>query len=210
MRRLLNPPPSLSPVQIYLRSLRGTKRLKKWPEHRALLLPGVNEAMAVDMVLQEQLLYLSDAGLASVSTLRLSGSTLTQTRRLLQLPRDVVTALAVDWVTRNLYWSSRSQQALHVTSADGRYTTALLGGEIGSTASIALHPLTGRMCFTSMGRAGWGGKAAPQVDCAFMDGFNRTVLWGNAAIPTSLTFSNKGTQLYWADIGEISICLVFC
>ncbi|XP_031414479.1 low-density lipoprotein receptor-related protein 2 isoform X2 [Clupea harengus] len=194
----------LSPTtvtQIYLRSLRGTKRLKKWPEHRALLLPGVNEAMAVDMVLQEQLLYLSDAGLASVSTLRLSGSTLTQTRRLLQLPRDVVTALAVDWVTRNLYWSSRSQQALHVTSADGRYTTALLGGEIGSTASIALHPLTGRMCFTSMGRAGWGGKAAPQVDCAFMDGFNRTVLWGNAAIPTSLTFSNKGTQLYWADIG---------
>ncbi|PWS21089.1 hypothetical protein DKP78_25420, partial [Enterococcus faecium] len=59
-----------------------------------------------------------------------------------------------------------------------------------------------RMCFTAMGRAGGKGKAALQVDCAFMDGANRTVLWPYTDSPTSLTFSNKGSQLYWADIGK--------
>ncbi|KAL2087738.1 hypothetical protein ACEWY4_016566 [Coilia grayii] len=189
-------------TQIYLRSLRGSKGLKKWPEHRALLLPGVNEAMAVDMVMRERLLYLSDAGLASVTTLRLSGSALTQSRHLLQLPEDVVTALAVDWVTRNLYWSSRAQPAVHVTSADGRYSTMLLTADVSSTVSIALHPPTGRMCFTATtAQAGGRGKAAAQVDCTHMDGFNRTVLWRNAATPISLSFSNMGTRLYWAEIG---------
>ncbi|KAG5261796.1 hypothetical protein AALO_G00288490 [Alosa alosa] len=194
----------LSPTtvtQIYLRGLRGAKDLKKWPEHRALLLPRMNEAMAMDMVMKERLLYLSDAGLASVSTLKLSGSSLTQTRHLLQLPGDVVTALAVDWVTQNLYWSSRAQPAVHVTTADGRYTTELLVAS-GHTISIALHPPTGRMCFTATGRAGGRGKDVLQVDCAFMDGANRTVLWADAAIATSLTFSNKGSKLYWADIGK--------
>ncbi|XP_076158573.1 uncharacterized protein lrp13b [Alosa pseudoharengus] len=194
----------LSPTtvtQIYLRGLRGAKDLKKWPEHRALLLPRMNEAMAMDMVMKERLLYLSDAGLASVSTLKLSGSSLTQTRHLLQLPGDVVTALAVDWVTQNLYWSSRAQPAVHVTTADGRYTTELLVAS-GHTISIALHPPTGRMCFTATGRAGGRGKDVLQVECAFMDGANRTVLWADAAIATSLTFSNKGSQLYWADIGK--------
>lgn len=186
-----------------MRGLRGAKGLKKWAEHRALLLPRVNEATAMDMVMQERLLYLSDAGLASVSTLKLSGSSLTPTGRLLHLPGDVVTALAIDWVTKNLYWSSRAQSAVHVTSSDGRYTTAILVADIGHTISIALHPPSGRMCFTAMGRAGGKGKAALQVDCAFMDGANRTVLWPYTDSPTSLTFSNKGAQLYWADIGEI-------
>lgn len=167
-----------------------------------MLLPRVNEATAMDMAMQERLLYLSDAGLSSVSTLKQSGSSLTPTGRLLQLPGDVVTALAVDWVTQNLYWSSRAQPAVHVTSSDGRYTTTLLG-DVGRTISIALHPPSGRMCFTATGRAGGRGKAAPQVECAFMDGANRTVLWPDPDIPTSLTFSNKGAQLYWADVGEI-------
>ncbi|XP_062383968.1 low-density lipoprotein receptor-related protein 2-like isoform X2 [Sardina pilchardus] len=196
----------LSPTtvtQIYLRGLRGAKGLKKWPEHRALLLPRVNEAVAMDMATQQRLLYLSDAGLDSVSTLKLSGSSLTPTRHLLQLPGDVVTALAVDWVTQNLYWSSRGRPAVHVTSADGRYTTDLLAASGHDIAiSIALHPPTGRMCFTATGRAGGRGKAPLHVDCAFMDGANRTLLWADADIPTSLTFSNKGSQLYWADIGK--------
>lgn len=39
---------------------------------------------------------------------------------------DSVTALAVDWVTSNLYWSSTERPDLHVTSRYNGYTTSLL------------------------------------------------------------------------------------
>lgn len=39
---------------------------------------------------------------------------------------DSVAALAVDWVTSNLYWSSTKKPDLHVTSRAGGHTAALL------------------------------------------------------------------------------------
>lgn len=43
---------------------------------------------------------------------------------------ESVTALAVDWVTSNLYWSSTERPDLHVTSRHGGYTTSLLQGSL--------------------------------------------------------------------------------
>lgn len=43
---------------------------------------------------------------------------------------DSVTALAVDWVTSNLYWSSIERPDLHVTSHYNSYTTSLLQGSL--------------------------------------------------------------------------------
>lgn len=39
-------------------------------------------------------------------------------------------ALAVDWVTSNLYWSSSKKPDLHVTSRYHGYTTLLLQGAL--------------------------------------------------------------------------------
>lgn len=39
-------------------------------------------------------------------------------------------ALAVDWVTSNLYWSSTKKSDLHVTSRRDGYTTLLLQGAL--------------------------------------------------------------------------------
>lgn len=39
---------------------------------------------------------------------------------------DSVAALAVDWVTSNLYWSSSKKPELHVTSRAQGHTAALL------------------------------------------------------------------------------------
>lgn len=44
-------------------------------------------------------------------------------------------ALAVDWVTSNLYWSSSQKPSLHVTSPLGSYTTLLLQGALKVTAA---------------------------------------------------------------------------
>ncbi|KAL0963286.1 hypothetical protein UPYG_G00352180 [Umbra pygmaea] len=191
----------LSPTavtRIYLRTMHAGVGLKHWPDHSVLLLPGVKQATGLDVSLQESTLYVADASQGSVDLLKQSDWVLTLTSRLMTLQDDMVTALAVDWVTLNLYWSSMTQPDLHVTSRQ-QHTVALLQPGLQGTISIALHPPTARLCFTAVGRV--NGRSQPQVDCAFMDGSVRKLIWKKAVMPTSLTFSSEGTRLYWTDIG---------
>ncbi|XP_026129087.1 low-density lipoprotein receptor-related protein 2-like [Carassius auratus] len=199
----------LSPTmitQIFTKSLQAGLGLKTWPEHRALTLPAVNQASDFDLLLKDRTVSVADAGRGSVAQLKLSSSGFTPIGHLLQLKGDLLTALAVDWVTRNLYWSSVKSPQLYVTSPGGKYTSLVLQAELEGTVSIALHPPTGRLCFTAVGRR--AAQTLPQVDCAHMDGNNRTLLWSKAKMPASLAFSEKGTTLYWADVGNEMISSV--
>ncbi|XP_052464686.1 low-density lipoprotein receptor-related protein 2 isoform X3 [Carassius gibelio] len=193
----------LSPTvitQVFTKGLETEVGMKTWPEHRALTLPAVNEASDFDLLLEDRTVSVADAGRGSVAQLKLSSSGFTPIGHVLQLKGDLVTALAVDWVTRNLYWSSVKSPQLYVTSPGGKYTSLVLQAELEGRVSIALHPPTGRLCFTAVGRR--GPQSLPQLDCAHMDGNNRTLLWSKAKMPVSLAFSEKGTTLYWADIGN--------
>ncbi|XP_026107547.1 low-density lipoprotein receptor-related protein 2-like isoform X3 [Carassius auratus] len=193
----------LSPTmitQIFTKSLQAGLGLKTWPEHRALTLPAVNQASDFDLLLKDRTVSVADAGRGSVAQLKLSSSGFTPIGHVLQLKGDLLTALAVDWVTRNLYWSSVKSPQLYVTSPGGKYTSLVLQAELEGTVSIALHPPTGRLCFTAVRRR--AAQTLPQVDCAHMDGNNRTLLWSKAKMPASLAFSEKGTTLYWADVGN--------
>ncbi|XP_064873189.1 low-density lipoprotein receptor-related protein 2-like [Oncorhynchus nerka] len=192
----------LSPTavtQIYLSTIHNGVGLKRLPEHHIWSLPWVHQASWMDLAVQERNLYLADAAQGSVDLLKLSSSGLTPDSRVLNLQDDTVMALAVDWVTLNLYWSSRKQPDLHVTTTRGQHTAPLLQLGLQGTTSIALHPPSGRLCFTALGQVNV--RSLPQVACAFMDGRSQKLLWRKAVMPTSLLFSNKGTLLYWADIG---------
>ncbi|XP_052317282.1 low-density lipoprotein receptor-related protein 2-like isoform X2 [Oncorhynchus keta] len=188
----------LSPTvvtQIYLQTMHSAVGLKSWPEHLALPLPNVNEAAMLDYTLQDQTLYLADSGQSSVVLFKLKETGLVPRGQFLQLKGDTVTALALDWITLSVYWSSTKQPRLQVTSSSGEHTAVLIQ-DIGSLESIALHPLSGRLCFTNLAKQGEGA----QVECAHMDGVKRAPVWKDAFQPTSLTFSNKGNEIYWADI----------
>nr|XP_046146668.1 low-density lipoprotein receptor-related protein 1B-like isoform X7 [Oncorhynchus gorbuscha] len=192
----------LSPTevtQIYLSTIHNGVGLKRLPEHHIWSLPWAHQASGLDLAVQERNLYLADAAQGSVDLLKLSSSGLTPDSRVLNLQDDTVMALAVDWVTLNLYWSSRKQPDLHVTTTRGQHTAPLLQLGLQGTTSIALHPPSGRLCFTALGQVNV--RSLPQVACAFMDGRSQKLLWRKAVMPTSLLFSNKGTRLYWADIG---------
>ncbi|XP_068561732.1 low-density lipoprotein receptor-like [Cebidichthys violaceus] len=198
----------LSPTTVYQIHLNSMRRdgvaLKKMPRGRALALPGVTEASGLDLSIQDLSLYVADAGQRSVDVLKLSDSMsrqgLTPAGQILKLKDDEVTALAVDWVTSNLYWSSAARPDLHVTSRQEGYTTLLLQGSLKCTTSIALHPPSGLLCYTTIVAA--EGKSQTELGCAWMDGRNKAVLWRKSSIPTSLVFSNHGTTIYWADTGE--------
>ncbi|XP_073770596.1 uncharacterized protein si:dkey-88l16.3 isoform X2 [Danio rerio] len=193
-------------TQIFTKSMQSEVGLKQWPNHRSLPLLGVSEASDFDMLLQDRSITLADASVGSVSQLGLRSSGFSPIGLVLQLKGDILSALALDWVTKNLYWSSMKRPELFVTSPGGKLTAVVLQAELAGTVSIALHPPSGRMCFTAVGRR--GADMLPQVDCAHMDGANRTRLWSKAKMPVSLALSEKGNTLYWADIGSDLICSV--
>ncbi|XP_028835739.1 low-density lipoprotein receptor-related protein 2 isoform X2 [Denticeps clupeoides] len=171
--------------------------LRKKPEQQPLLLPKDCNASYLEMVTKDRRVFLASPGQVWTGTLKQTSSNLASFRSV-QLPTGTVTALALDWISNNVYWSSTDQLSIQVTSANGHYTTSLLHVGLHGSTTIALHPPTGRMCFTSIGRV--GDKILTHIECAFMDGYNRHLLWRNAALPISLTFSNQGSELYWADI----------
>lgn len=107
--------------------------------------------------------------------------------------------MALDGVTLNIYWSSNKQPRLQVTSIVGSHTAVLIKEGIGKIKSIALHPPSGKVCFTNLGEQTSG---VATVECANMDGAGRSVVWENGVQPTSLVFSSTGDTIYWADTGK--------
>ncbi|XP_036070280.1 low-density lipoprotein receptor-related protein 2 isoform X3 [Oryzias melastigma] len=190
--------------QIYLRSMRHEGiALKKMPNGRDFPLSGEKEPLGLDLSIPQLSLFVAYAK-ESVNVLKLSSSDskagLSPAGQILTLMlNESVTALAVDWVTSNLFWSSSERPDIHVTTREG-LTTSLLQRSLMGIFSIALHPLSGRLCYiaTVMKER----KGQTEVDCAWMDGHNKAVLWKKSSVPISLVFSIEGTVIYWADSGE--------
>lgn len=174
--------------------------LKGWPEHLALHIPSVNKATIMDYSPLEHTVMLVDDATSSIRSFKLRDSILSSKGQLLKLLGDTITAMALDSVTLNVYWSSIKQPRLQVTSITGAYTTILIKEGIGRLGFIALHPPSGRVCFTNLGLQNADSKAA--VECARMDGAERKVVWKDAAQPTSLVFSSSGDTIYWVDTSK--------
>lgn len=163
----------------------------------------------MDYSVRDHTLFLTDDGTTSLSSFILKGSDLSSQGQLLKLMGDKITAMALDWVTFNIYWSSNKQPRLQVTSISA-HTTVLIKEGIGRVGCIALHPPSGRLCFTNLGLRGT--NTAATVECANMDGDGRSVVWKDAVQATSLAFSSNGNTIYWADAGKkvIFFCLFVC
>lgn len=154
----------------------------------------------MDYSIRDHTLYLTDDGTTSLSSFKLKDTELLSRGQLLRLLGNTITAMALDWITLNVYWSSNKQPRLQVTAIAKAYTAVLIKDGIGRIESIALHPPSGRLCFANLGLQDTTTIAA--VVCANMDGTGRSVLRKEAVEPTSLSFSHNGETIYWADIGR--------
>ncbi|XP_032433515.1 very low-density lipoprotein receptor [Xiphophorus hellerii] len=199
---LLSPP---TVTKIYFQAQQATE-LKGWPEHFPITIPGVGDAKIMDYSAHDNTLVLTDASATSIKSFKLRNSVLVAKGQILKLLDDQITAMALDWVTLNIYWSSNKQSRLQVTSKTGAYTAILIKDGIAGVGSIALHPKSGQVCFTNLNLKDADSKAT--VECAYMDGGNRKVVWTDAVQPTSLVFSSTGDTIYWANAGMGKISLV--
>uniref|UniRef100_A0A672MN42 Low-density lipoprotein receptor-related protein 2-like n=1 Tax=Sinocyclocheilus grahami TaxID=75366 RepID=A0A672MN42_SINGR len=190
----------LSPTavtQIYLQNRHAPVDLKNWPEQWRFDLPSMNKPTLLDLVLRDLTLYVSDGGQPVVGLFKMKDTVLVPRGKLLQLHKDSLRTFSVDWITLNVYWSSEKLPGLQVTSPDGAHTSVIIQDGVRAIASIALDPPSGRLCFSNKVQEGH----MTQVECAYMNGQNRTVVWNNSVRPTSLIFTDEGNKLYWADTG---------
>ncbi|XP_059405500.1 low-density lipoprotein receptor-related protein 2 isoform X3 [Carassius carassius] len=190
----------LSPTavtQIYLQNRHTDKDLKNWPEHQCFDLPSMNKPIMLDLVLRDLTLYVSNGGQPVVGLFKMKDTALVPRGKLLQLHKDSLRTFSVDWITLNVYWSSEKLPGLQVTSPDGAHTSVMIKDGVGAIESIALDPPSGRLCFSNKVQEGH----VTQLECAYMNGQNRTVVWINSVRPTSLILTDEGNKLYWADTG---------
>lgn len=187
--------------QIYLPTQQEAAGLKGWPDHLALQIPNINEATIMDYSLQGNTLIITDDGTTSINSFKLKDSALISQGHLLKLD-EAITAMALDWVTLNVYWSSNNQPRLQVTSKSGAYTAVVIEAGISGVGCIALHPPSGTICFTNLDLQ--SSKAV--VECAHMDGTQQRAVWKDAVQPASLVFSRNGDTIFWVDMGKNFTC----
>lgn len=161
---------------------------------------SVNQLASVDYLVQEKVLYLSELDNGDVRLLSLKESGKLSWKEIMSV-EGTVTALAVDWLSGNLYWIDSANPRISVASSKGQYSTVLFSDNLYRPASVVLHPPTAVMCFVDLG-AQDDGRRAPSIECASMDGSRRKVLWQKSQMPVGLTFSDSGTRVYWADTGK--------
>lgn len=187
---------SIWTFQVYVHSRNSGVGLHDWPEHQSFDLPETRVASALDLVLKKQVFYIWDVAAGAMGLYKLKEAAVTRRGTLFKLRKGSVAAMAVDYITLNMFWSSKDKPGVYVTSADGINTALVV--DKGMVRSIALHPPTGRLCFSSAELQGTGTR----LECSYMDGGNRTVVWDGAINPVSLSLSSNGTRLYWADTSE--------
>ena len=97
--------------------------------------PAPNDALSVDVDLEENYVYWVDGGTNSICRVHYLGGQKEVVIAGLVRP----TALAVDWIGRNLYWADSGTRRIEVSHLDGSDRLVLVQGSIASeVTSIAL------------------------------------------------------------------------
>ncbi|XP_045854082.1 low-density lipoprotein receptor-related protein 1B-like isoform X4 [Meles meles] len=187
-------------MQIYLKNLEALLGQPTLPEHRLLPFTSVDHLASLDYIVQDKALYLSELENGDIRLLRLKESGKLSWRKILTV-EGTVTALAVDWLSGNIYWIDSENPHINVASSKGQYPTVLVSENLYRPASVVLHPPSAVMCFVDLG-AQDNGRRGSSIECASMDGRGRKVLWQKSQVPEGLTLSDSGSRVYWADTGR--------
>lgn len=109
--------------------------------------------------------------------------------------------LAVDWVSRNIYWTDSTNDTIEVANLDSKLRRTLFNTDLVNPRGIAVHPQRGKIFWTD-----WNRKN-PKIEWANADGTGRqTFLQGDSVLlPNSLTIDFETEQLCYADAGTKNI-----
>uniref|UniRef100_A0AAR2L6Z9 EGF-like domain-containing protein n=1 Tax=Pygocentrus nattereri TaxID=42514 RepID=A0AAR2L6Z9_PYGNA len=160
-----------------------------------LLKQGLNNIISLDFDYRKEFIYWVDSSRPSgrrINRIRLNGSDLKVVHR-----TAVPSALAVDWIGKNLYWCDIERKTLEVSKSNGLYPTVLLSSGLKNPTDLALDAQLGYVFWIDC-------CEYPHVGRVGMDGQGYTVIVDKEIYsPSALTIDYTNKRIYWADDSHI-------
>ncbi|XP_063952170.1 low-density lipoprotein receptor-related protein 6-like [Lytechinus pictus] len=163
-------------------------------------LGGRVHAVAITADIDEGVVFFSDLGMKAIgmATLR-DGAPV----KIITGGVRSVQGLAVDWLTKHLYWTDHARGTIEVSRYDGSYRTTLIKDNVIKPRSIAIDPERKYMFWSEFG-------PPTQIERASLDGTERVVIMSAPYgvpffIPTGLAVDTKEERLYYTDLSTRAI-----
>ncbi|XP_053482709.1 low-density lipoprotein receptor-related protein 1B [Ictalurus furcatus] len=151
----------------------------------ALTVPDIDDVTVVDYDALEERIYWADVKTQTIKRAFINGTSLEMV-----ISGDIQNCrgLAVDWLSRNMYWlsSENEETQINVARLDGALKTSVIHG-IDKPKCLAVHPAKGKVYWTD----------GNTINLANMDGSNRKVLHQNQKDPVGLSIDFPASKLYW-------------
>ncbi|XP_040330903.1 low-density lipoprotein receptor-related protein 1B isoform X2 [Herpailurus yagouaroundi] len=159
----------------------------------AFTVPDIDDVTVIDFDASEERLYWTDIKTQTIKRAFINGTGLETV-----ISRDIqsIRGLAVDWVSRNLYWVSSEfdETQINVARLDGSLKTSIIHG-IDKPQCLAAHPVRGKLYWTD----------GNTINMANMDGSNSKILFQNQKEPVGLSIDYVENKLYWISSGNGTI-----
>eukprot|EP00079_Xenopus_tropicalis_P012610 XP_002939758.2 PREDICTED: prolow-density lipoprotein receptor-related protein 1 [Xenopus tropicalis] len=155
--------------------------------------PDIDNVTVVDYDALEQRIYWSDVRTQTIKRAFINGTGV-ETVVSADLPN--AHGLAVDWVSRNLFWTSydANKKQINVARLDGSFKNAVIQG-LDKPHCLVVHPLKGKLYWTD----------GDNISIANMDGNDHKVLFTNQKGPVGLSIDFIDNKLYWISSGASTI-----
>ncbi|XP_039297964.1 low-density lipoprotein receptor-related protein 1 [Nilaparvata lugens] len=106
---------------------------------------------------------------------------------------DLLSGLAVDWISGNLYWTNPQQNAIEVSRLNGSHRFVVLSTGLSSPHCLSLDPVHGLMFWIDGGQF-------PRISRTALDGSNRALLLNATNLGVNdIALDVLGQKLYWTD-----------
>uniref|UniRef100_A0A7M4EHT3 Low-density lipoprotein receptor-related protein 1B n=1 Tax=Crocodylus porosus TaxID=8502 RepID=A0A7M4EHT3_CROPO len=159
----------------------------------AFTVPDIDDVTVIDFDAAEERLYWTDVKTQTIKRAFINGTGLETV-----ISRDIqsIRGLAVDWISRNLYWISSEfdETQINVAHLDGSLKTSIIHG-IDKPQCLAVHPVRGKLYWTD----------GNTINMANMDGSNSKILFQNQKDPVGLSIDYLENKLYWISSGNGTI-----
>ncbi|XP_015422632.1 PREDICTED: low-density lipoprotein receptor-related protein 1B-like [Myotis davidii] len=159
----------------------------------AFTVPDIDDVTVIDFDASEERLYWTDIKTQTIKRAFINGTGLETV-----ISRDIqsIRGLAVDWVSRNLYWISSEfdETQINVARLDGSLKTSIIHG-IDKPQCLTAHPVRGKLYWTD----------GNTINMANMDGSNSKILFQNQKEPVGLSIDYVENKLYWISSGNGTI-----
>jgi len=101
--------------------------------------------------------------------------------------------LAVDWISKNLYWCDKMKDTIEVSKLNGLYRKVIIKDNLQEPRAIVLNPYEGFLVFSD-----WGSD--PYIARASMDGSNRRIIISDGlGWPNALAISYESKEIFYGD-----------